>query len=117
MSWMHARSLVAGGFEVGAHTRHHAILSRASPEEAEAEIAGSRQDVVSGTGQCCPVFCYPNGKRSDFDSDTVSICQRHFDAAITTEHGHPDATKLYELPRYSAGGDSAMLAATLFRAH
>lgn len=116
MDWEQVRSLVRAGFEVGAHTRHHAILSRLPPHEAEEEILGSRRDVEEATGQCCSVFCYPNGKRSDFTLETQAICRSAFAAAITTEHGSPDAQRLFELPRYSAGGDGAALSMNLMRA-
>jgi peptidoglycan/xylan/chitin deacetylase (PgdA/CDA1 family) len=116
MNWKQATALVNAGFEVGAHTMNHAILSRVSPEDAEAEIVGSRNAVVAGTGQCCPVFCYPNGKAQDYDAQAVDICKRHFQAAVTTEPGTPRADALYEMPRQSVRGDGNFLAMILLRA-
>lgn len=115
MDWKQARSLADAGFEVGAHTMNHAILSRVSPLDAETEIVGSRNAVISGTGNCCPVFCYPNGKVHDYNAAVIDIARRHFDAAITTEQGVPSADDLFELPRQSAGGDGHALAIALMR--
>lgn len=116
MNWAQARTLADAGFDVGAHTINHAILSRVSPSDAEAEIVGSKNAVVAGIGSCSPIFCYPNGKKQDYDETTISICSRHFQAAITTEHGCPDPNSLFELPRQSAGGDGIALTAALLRA-
>jgi peptidoglycan/xylan/chitin deacetylase (PgdA/CDA1 family) len=87
MSWDQARELAQSGFEVGAHTINHAILSRVPLASAEAEILGSQAQVRTATGGCCPTFCYPNGKFSDFTPGVQEICARNFDAALSAEPG------------------------------
>lgn len=99
MSWDQVRELARGGFEIGAHTVNHALLSRVPPHEAEREIIDSRDRIVSEIGHCSPTFCYPNGKRSDYTDETVEFCRRHFSAALSAEAGAGRSGELFELRR------------------
>lgn len=99
MSWEDARRMVQDGFEVGAHTVNHAILSRVPLATAEEEILGSQARVLAETGTCCATFCYPNGKSADFTPEVQGICERHFDAALSAEPGFLRLENRYELRR------------------
>ena len=99
MSWDHARQLVKAGFEVGAHTVNHALLSRMPLAEAEHEITASRERIVAEVGSCSATFCYPNGKRTDYTQEVMEICRRQFTAALSTELGAARSDELYELRR------------------
>jgi peptidoglycan/xylan/chitin deacetylase (PgdA/CDA1 family) len=113
MNWDQARGLVSAGFELGAHSVNHAILSRVTPEEAEAEMVGSKDAVVSETGRCCPVFCYPNGKPADYTQQVIEACRRHFMGALSTRRGTVTKELLYELPRLGTSGSADDLARVL----
>lgn len=117
MNWQQARQLVDAGFEVGAHTVNHAILSRLPEAQAESEILQSRDAVIAGTGRCCPVFCYPNGKPEDYSEAVIDICQRHFIAALGTGRGAAHPGELFRLARLSTFGDADSLAWLLLREH
>jgi hypothetical protein len=52
-------------FEIGAHTLHHAVLTRATEQQAWQEIVGSKSWLEDNTGLRCPMFCPPKGKYSD----------------------------------------------------
>jgi peptidoglycan/xylan/chitin deacetylase (PgdA/CDA1 family) len=108
MSWDHVRQLVKDGFEVGAHTVNHAILSRVPLKSAEEEILVSQARVREETGTCCPVFCYPNGKASDFTSEVQEICARNFAAALSAEPGHARREDRFELRRISVDHSSSV---------
>ena len=99
MRWDQLRALTGGGFEIGAHTVNHAMLSRVPPQEAEQEIIDSRDQIVTEVGGCSPTFCYPNGKRSDYTDETVEFCRRHFSAALAAESGAARPDELFELRR------------------
>jgi len=99
MSWDHARQLAEAGFEVGAHTVNHALLSRMPLAEAEHEISASRERIVAELGSCSTTFCYPNGKRTDYTQGIMDICRRQFVAAVSTELGAARSAELYELRR------------------
>jgi len=53
---------LSGGFEVGAHTVHHAVLTQLGASEAETEIADSRKRLQEITGKSCDTFCFPRGR-------------------------------------------------------
>jgi hypothetical protein len=49
-------------FEMGAHTLHHPVLTRATDKQAWQEIAGSKSWLENITGMPCLMFCPPQGK-------------------------------------------------------
>lgn len=104
MNWDQARQLLADGFEVGAHTVNHPILSRVPLKEAQDEILQSRDTIVERLGSCCEVFCYPNGKPQDYTRDIVEFCRQHFAAALATARGPAKAQELFELRRLGPAG-------------
>src|SRR5262249_43066013 len=89
----------ASGFELGAHTVNHPILSRIPFEEARDEILESRRRIEAEVGRCSPVFCYPNGKTEDYTPAIVELCRSHFQAALSTQFGRARPTELFELRR------------------
>ena len=117
MSWDDARALVRQGFEVGAHTVNHAILSHVPLTEATREILDSQAKVKAETATCSRTFCYPNGKRSDYTPEVMDVCRRHFDAALSAECGAARLEERFEIRRIGVdGGVSAKrLAARLLR--
>jgi peptidoglycan-N-acetylglucosamine deacetylase len=56
------RSLVSQGFEVGAHTMTHAVLSTLRGERLRAEIFDCKRALEQILGQEVPMFCYPCGR-------------------------------------------------------
>src|SRR5262249_57444419 len=53
---------LALGFEIGAHTLSHNLLTRATEQQAAREISDSKSWVESNTGSLCLMFCAPAGK-------------------------------------------------------
>jgi peptidoglycan/xylan/chitin deacetylase (PgdA/CDA1 family) len=104
MHWQQARDLVGAGFEVGAHTVSHPILTNIRFEAAAAEILGSRDKVQQETGTCSSTFCFPNGKLSDFNAELKGLCQKHFKAALSSERGAAVVEDIFELKRLSPSG-------------
>lgn len=56
---------LAARHEIGAHTLTHPQLTRVAPEQAHAEIAGSRMWLEDVLGQPVTAFCYPRGDTSE----------------------------------------------------
>ena len=52
---------LSSGFEIGAHTVHHAVLTEVPPEQARREIADSKSWVEDMIGRPCHMFCPPTG--------------------------------------------------------
>jgi peptidoglycan/xylan/chitin deacetylase (PgdA/CDA1 family) len=104
MTWDQVREIARAGFEIGAHTVTHPILSKIPYDDAVAEILGSRERVQQEVGQCSPTFCFPNGKMSDFSPELKAMCQQHFNAVLTAERGVASSDELFELKRLSPSG-------------
>jgi peptidoglycan/xylan/chitin deacetylase (PgdA/CDA1 family) len=117
MKWQQIKELSSAGFEVGAHTVNHPILSRIEREDAINEILASRERIRAEIDMCSEVFCYPNGKTRDYTSEIVDFCKAHFQAALSTNRGPARKTDLYELNRLGVSNDTTLpdLAWCLFR--
>lgn len=73
----------SGLIEFGAHSLHHVNLSQLADSQAQAEIAGSKQQVQQLTAQPCTTFAYPFGR---FNEQTVALVQTAgFVSAVTTK--------------------------------
>ena len=99
------------GFEIGAHTESHPILSVLPVEEARREIVRSRQVLESLIDKKVGMFAYPNGRwGKDFDQrhrDMVKMCG--FDAAFSTEPGVCKASSdPWNLPRFTPWDRTAL---------
>ena len=108
MTWDDARRMVADGFEMGAHTVNHVILSRVALGEAQDEILHSRQDVAREVGKCCRTFCYPNGISTDFTPAILDFCRGHFDAALSAMSGTASLQQRYEIRRIGVGAETTV---------
>jgi len=86
------------GQEVGSHGLEHLHLNRLTQDEAQQQIAQSRQQLSQLVGQEVTAFCYPYG---DFNPEHVQMAQAAgYVSATTTERGLVQATDgLFELPR------------------
>jgi peptidoglycan/xylan/chitin deacetylase (PgdA/CDA1 family) len=96
------RSLAQRGFEVGAHTVNHPILSSLPAEKARGEIAGSKRVLEDLTGGEVALFAYPNGRPGDDYGERECNITRDagFLAAFSTRAAVVDRTaKAFELPR------------------
>ena len=92
--------LIDGGLiELGAHTRHHPMLSQLSPERQRKEIISSKEDLEELLGRRIEGFAYPNGRET---KEAKRIAQEvGFAFACTSLHNvvRP-GTDLYALTRF-----------------
>lgn len=87
LNWAEAKRLHAAGIEIGAHTVHHAILSRIDDATACAEITQSR-DAIAEAVAPARHFAYPNGEARDFgERDVAMVRAAGFATAVTTIEG------------------------------
>jgi len=117
MSWQQVRDIATAGFEIGAHTVNHPILSRIKREDALNEILASHERICAEIDRCSEVFCYPNGKLTDYTEEIKDICRLHFRAALSTNRGPARRADLYELNRIGIDSSTTLsqLAWVLFR--
>ena len=66
------RSLASMGARMGAHSRFHPKLTLIGPNEAQAEIGGSKAELESLLGQTVELFAFPYG---DFNQQTLHFCK------------------------------------------
>lgn len=92
LDWDMVRRMADAGFEIGAHSIHHVVLTHESDEVIDLEVAGSKRAIEERLGRPVRAFAYPNGY---YDERVVACLVRHgFATAVTTE----------DLPN-RAGGD------------
>lgn len=65
MRWGDLRRLVAGGWEVGSHTRTHPRLTQLDDSALRDELERSRQECSDGVGVACRSLAYPYGDVDD----------------------------------------------------
>lgn len=83
MSWDEVREMSRAGFDFGAHTLGHTVLTLEDPGSAEREIVESQRRIEAELGKPCVDFAYCNGWYSD---EIVQILARNgFRSAVTTE--------------------------------
>ncbi|RIX45490.1 MAG: polysaccharide deacetylase family protein [Rhodocyclales bacterium GT-UBC] len=104
MSREHLREFSRHGFEIGAHTGSHPILTKLDDADAYRDIQRSRTWLEECLDRRIGLFAYPNGKYGqDFDSrhrDMARACG--FDAAFSTEPGVcSTAADRWALPRFT----------------
>jgi peptidoglycan/xylan/chitin deacetylase (PgdA/CDA1 family) len=89
MTWDQVREMRRAGMSFGAHTVTHPNLPNATPEEARAEITGSRDHLSEQIGERVRHFSYPNGRGSAHLTDAVKDLVRgaDFDSATTSITG------------------------------
>jgi peptidoglycan/xylan/chitin deacetylase (PgdA/CDA1 family) len=91
-------SWVAGGQEIGAHTRSHVDLTGLDLLEAREEIEGVRKDLERLLGQEVRQFCYPYGL---YRPEHVAMVRAAgYSCATTTQRSRSqDTDDIYTLPR------------------
>ncbi|UCF67098.1 MAG: polysaccharide deacetylase family protein [Acidobacteriota bacterium] len=108
MSWEQARSLEDSLVSFGPHSLTHPILSRLDDGRARDEIEGSWRRLQSELVDPVPVFCFPNGRRQDFDDRAMRlVADCGLWGALSTEHDHVEDAPLdadplarFRLPRF-----------------
>jgi peptidoglycan/xylan/chitin deacetylase (PgdA/CDA1 family) len=107
-SWADLREMAAAGFEIGAHSHTHVLVSRLSPGVARAEVFRSKQLLEEHLGLAVRSFAYPKGRRDAFSAWTRQVLEEAGFVAACTQMGRPlgPSCDLLELPRLGIhGGD------------
>jgi len=86
LDWDQVRSL--SGWEIGAHTVTHPVLTSVDAETVSREVAVSKMRIEEETGRPVRALAYPNGSRDDFSDEVGSIVgDAGIDLAFTLEPG------------------------------
>jgi peptidoglycan/xylan/chitin deacetylase (PgdA/CDA1 family) len=76
LTWDDIRALQNDGWEIGAHTRSHRILTSIPREDAFKEITVSVEEIEKETGIRPRLFAYPNGRSEDFDDEIIAYLKK-----------------------------------------
>jgi peptidoglycan/xylan/chitin deacetylase (PgdA/CDA1 family) len=97
MSIAKLEDLVAGGWEIDAHTIHHLDLTRLDPAGLRREVAGSRRIIRRQLHVPVEFFCYPLGR---FDRAAIAAVKRAgYLGATTIQSGLARPATPYTLDR------------------
>ncbi len=109
MSADQLRQWIAGGQEVGAHTRHHVHLPQQDAATCYEEIAGCKAELEQVTGAAVNHFCYPYG---DFTAEHVDMVRAagYLTATTTQRSRCLTAEGWLTLPRVPVARSTSMLA-------
>jgi peptidoglycan/xylan/chitin deacetylase (PgdA/CDA1 family) len=98
------RALPEWGFDVGAHTIRHPILTQTSNDEAWGEIDGSKRELEGILRREVDLFAYPNGHPGeDYSVEHVRMVREAgFAVAVSTAWGAARRTSdPLQLPRFT----------------
>jgi peptidoglycan/xylan/chitin deacetylase (PgdA/CDA1 family) len=97
LDWRQVAELAQQGFQFGAHSISHPVLSDLPLDEAKHEVADSKAELQDRTGQAVDFFAYPFGR---WCPAVRSVVQGHYRGACSTGAGviRPDADP-FALPR------------------
>lgn len=88
LDWEDAKALAAAGWEIGSHSRYHAILSQESAHLQRTDLRESRELLEQQLGTDVSLLSYPNGTRRDFDEITMGAAKEAgYEFAVTTVAG------------------------------
>jgi len=105
------RALHSQGFDIGAHTVRHPILTECTDQEARLEMGASKDTLESIIGGRVNLFAYPNGRNGlDFHAKHVEMVKAcGYRAAVSSTGGVATRqSDLFQLPRTSTWGRSQL---------
>lgn len=106
MTWRQVRELSDSGIDIGAHTCNHPILSKIPDEQLNDEIDGCKRRIEANIGRNVNHFCYPNGRREDYNQKVKNmIIASGYKTAVTSFYDEEGCKDLFELRRHGVGND------------
>lgn len=101
MDWDEARKLAGLGFDIGAHTVEHPILSRLTRTRMAEELRTSRAVLERELNRPCTSLAYPNGTAADVNEDLFQeVAAAGYQwAFMTTPVWHRRGGNILRIPR------------------
>jgi peptidoglycan/xylan/chitin deacetylase (PgdA/CDA1 family) len=101
--WEELRQLDPKWFDVGCHTKSHAILSQCDKQELCVELENSKNAIEDRLERAVRSFCYPNGQRNDYDDRCVqAVRAAGYECAVVAHGGLVRANAdPYRIERFS----------------
>ena len=100
LDWPQVTELAQQGFDFGAHSVHHPVLTDLAVQQAEHDIADCKAELEHRAGRQVEFFAYPYGI---WNFTVRALVQRHYRGACSTGAGavEPNADP-FALPRVDA---------------
>jgi peptidoglycan/xylan/chitin deacetylase (PgdA/CDA1 family) len=102
-TWKELRELNPRLFDIGGHTKSHAILSLCHSQELSVELEESKQTIENNLQREITTFCYPNGQQNDYNETCVHAVRKAGYKCAVVAHGslvHPHSDP-YRIERLS----------------
>lgn len=118
LTWNQISEMRAAGFDIGAHTRTHPVLSEMDEPEARDEIHRSRAAIEDHLGEAVPSFAYPFGKPREHISamTRVIVTELGFEsAAVILYRGVRQDEDVMSIPRFPITRDPMEIFAAKIR--
>ncbi len=94
-SWSSIRAMEKRGMNFAPHTVTHRIVSGLDDVELEREVVDSIARVNAECERAAPVFCYPSGRKGEYDERIVRLLEREkMAAAFVAEPGYLNGPQL-----------------------
>jgi peptidoglycan/xylan/chitin deacetylase (PgdA/CDA1 family) len=105
LTWKHVLEMSKCNIEIGAHSLSHFILTALPPSRAKEEIQKSVNFLKATVGKNIPCFCYPNGKKGDYNQTIMDFVEETgVSCAVTAIYGMNSLSgSPYELRRIGVG--------------
>jgi peptidoglycan/xylan/chitin deacetylase (PgdA/CDA1 family) len=101
MSWNELETLASAGWEIGSHTRSHALLRELDDASLAAELRESREQCEQRLGRPCRSLSYPRG---EFDERVVEAARAAgYTAGATSFPGRFRSVSPLQWPRVGIG--------------
>ncbi len=88
LSWRDLEFLLDSGHTIGAHTAHHARLSKISDAELQAEIVESADTIANQLGVSVEHFAYTFGDLASFSPSALTLARERFPFIYTGLRGN-----------------------------
>ena len=108
MGWDEAATLMADGFEIGAHSATHPDLRQCGREQLDEEVAGAKALLEWRLGREIVSFSYPYGRHDR--RVRTAVKRAAFRLACTSRYGHTKASgSPYAIPRTEVAGTDRLV--------
>lgn len=102
LTWQQLRQMQETGIvEVGSHSHTHPVMSRLNSDELAREVTLPKCRLATELGQTKPLFCYPNGQPSDYNSEVKEALKLGgYQFGVAAHPGKKPTQDAFEIKRY-----------------
>jgi hypothetical protein len=102
LTWTQIKEMSQNKIVFGSHTKSHPILTRINIDVLFNELSESKKEIENILGIGVKHFCYPNGKKEDYNNNTIKMLNElSYVSSVTTIPGYNtfNNQNIYDLRR------------------